>query len=371
MSDDSIPNPLRLLGLTRILAGGWFIASGVATLRQYPDLVPQAERLFGGDIGATDAPIRALLVLVLAAGLVLLGPVLIVKGIRWMRRLPLPPEGPTSLTRDEVAATLRQHQLPAYAVRPAEPIWPLRRLLSDDLAEMPWWRRDILEVGVRAFVRSCGGALVLAGAWLALPLLSTDDLLGPFPMVFVILLLFVTAIWAALALLLIPSDGLRIESVELPLSAGAASRQALRAEQIHEVRPLMLPREIDGPGVTLGMLGVMVQCLMLSWWELSPIGFPLLATSIIRHAGSIAGGILFFVLGDRMLTAAAELLRRWRYESLLILIDDVGDGMVARAAAIRSESRGLTGPRHILAAVGGPHVRDSALATLARAEHAV
>jgi hypothetical protein len=360
----SISSPLRILGLTRILAGGWFIRSGVATLRQYPDLVPQAKRLFGGDIGATDAPIRALLVLILAVGLVLLGPVLIVKGIGWMCRLLLPHDGPKAIARDEVFATLRHHQLPAYAVRPTEPNWPLRHQLSDELAEMPWWRRDLLDIGVRAFVRSCGGALVLAGLSLALPLFTTDDLLGPFPAEFVTLLLFVTAIWAALALMLIPPDGLRIESVELPLPVRAGSSQALRAEEISESRPLLLPREFDGLAVALGMLGVMVQCLILSWWDLSPIGFPLLATSIIRHTGSIAGGILFFVLGDRMLTAAAELLLRFRYESLLVLIDDARDGMVARAAAIRSESRGLTGSRHILAAVGGPHVRDSALSTV-------
>ena len=363
----SIPSPLRILGLARILAGGWFIASGVATLRQYPDLVPQAKRLFGGEIGATDAPIRALLVLILAVGLVLLGPVLIVKGIGWMRRLLLPPDGPKAIARDEVFATLRHHQLRAYAVRPTEPNWPLRHQLSDELAEMPWWRRDLLDIGVRTFVRSCGGALVLAGLSLALPLVTTDDLLGPFPAEFVTLLLFVTAIWAALALMLIPPDGLRIESVELPLPVHAGSSQALRAEQIIESRPLLFPRGFDGLAVTLGMLGVMVQCLILSWWDLSPIGFPLLATSIIRHTGSIAGGILFFVLGDRMLTAAAELLLRFRYESLLVLIDDASNGMVARAAAIRTESRELTGSRYILAAVGGPHVRDSALATVSMA----
>lgn len=366
-----MPSPLRILGLTRILAGGWFIASGVATLRQYPDLVPQAERLFGGDIGATDAPIRALLLLILAVGLVLLGPVLVVKGIGWTRRLLLPPDGPTAIARDETLATLRHHELPSYAVRPTEPNWPLRHLLSDDLAEMPWWRRDILDSGVRAFVRSCAGALLLAGIFLVLHRITTEDLLGPFPTGFVTLLLFVTAIWAALGLMLIGADVPRIESVEWPLSAQAGSNQAPYAGQIIESTPVLLKGELAGLGVTLGVLGVMVQCLMLSWWDLSPIGFPLLATSLLRHTGSIAAGILFFVLGDRMLAAAADLLLSFRYESLLVLIDDAGDGRVARASAIRTESRGLTGPRRILAAVGGPHVRDSALSTVAMAAQSV
>ena len=365
----SIPNPLRILGLTRMLAGGWFIVSGVATLRQYPDLVPMAERLFGGDIGATDAPIRSLLALITAVGLVLLGLVLVVKGTRWVGRVLLPLEGPTAIARDEVIATLRHHQLPSYAVRPTEPNWPLRHLLSDDLAEMPWWRCDILDSGVGTFVRSCGGVLALAGICLALPRFTAADLLGPFPAGFVTVLPFVTAIWAALVLLLIGLDVPRIESVEWRLPVRAGSSQALRAEQIIESRPVLLKQQLDGLGAILGMLGVMVQCLMLSWWDLSPVGFPLLATSIIRHTGSIAGGILFFVLGDRMVAAAAELLLSFRYESLLVLIDDASEGMIARAAAIRTESRGLTGPRHILAAVGGPHVRETAFSAVAMAAH--
>ena len=326
----SIPSPLRILGLARILAGAWFIASGAATLRQRTYLIPQAKRLFGGDIGATDAPVRALIVLMAAVMLVLVGLVLIVKGIGW-----------------------------------------IRRLLSDELEEMPWWRRDILDRGVRALVRACGGALVLAGCCLALPWFTADDLLGPFPAGFVTVLPLVTAVWAVLGLMLLGSDGPRIEPFEWRLPARAGSSQAPGDGPIIESRPRLLQRMPDAVGLALGAVGVLVQCLMLSWWDLSPLGFPLVATSIIRHTGSIAGGILFFVLGDRMLTAAAELLLRFRYESLLILIDGTRDGMVARAAALRTESRGLTGSRYILAAVGGPHVRESALSTIAMAGYPV
>jgi hypothetical protein len=99
---------------------------------------------------------------------------------------------------------------------------------------------------------------------------------------------------------------------------------------------------------------------MLWWWELSPIDYPLPATSIIRHAGSIAGGVLFFVVGGRMVVAATKLLLVFRYESTLVLIDTDGHGMVARAAAVRTESLGPMGPRHIVAAVGGSYVRESA-----------
>lgn len=330
------------------------------TLRQYHDLVPQAEALFGSEGGTTGAPLRSLLMLVAAIVLVLIGLVLAAKGFAWMRRVPLPHERPAAIERDEVVATLRHRQLLAYADGPTAPYWPLRRWLADDLADMTWWRRDITSSGVRAFVRSCGFVIVLAVCCLALPRIMTDDLVGPFPLSFVLMVPFVTAVWAVLGLMLIGSVGPRIESAELPLPAGAEHSRDLREQQIIESRPDALEREPAGLGLTLGATGVAVQCLMLWWWNLSPIDYPLGATSIIRHAGSIAGGIVFFVIGGRMVAAATKLLLVFRYESMLILIDADGHGMVARAAAVRTESLGLTGPRHVVAAVGGSYVRESA-----------
>jgi hypothetical protein len=353
-----------------MVAGVWFIASGVAMLRQYTYLVPQAKRLLAGDIGATDAPVRALFVLVLGVGLVLLGPVLIGKGITWLRRLRLPPDGPMAIAQDEAIAVLRHHELPSYAAKPPEPNWPLRHLLRDELAELPWWRRDMLDSGVRTFVRSCGAALLLAACWLGISRVAADDVLGPFPVGFVTVLPLVTGIWAALVLLLIAANGQRAESVELPVPTQVGSGPVLHVDRIIENRPLLLPRTLDWLGVTLGLLGLTVQCLILSWWDLSLVSFPLLATSIIRHTGSMAGGLLFFVLGDRMLTTAGTLLQNFRYDSFLVLIDGASGGTVARAAAIRTESVGLTGPRHILAAVGGPRARESALSMISNAEHA-
>ena len=360
MTATSIPNPLRILGLARILAGAWFVAAGVATLRHYHDLMPGVARLLAGEIGATDAPIRSLLALTTAVILIAIGPVLVAKGLAWMRRLPLPPQGPAAIEPDEVVATLRRHQLPAYADGPTEPYWPLRRWLAEDLAGITGWRREIVSQGVRVFVRSCGPILALSLVCLALSHVTADGLVGPFPAGFVTLLPFVTAIWAGLTLLLIAPNGLRIESVEFPLPAGAEDGREPPAEEITESRPRMLGREPAALGMTLGITGVAVQCLMLSWWNLSYVGYPLLATSIVRHLGSIAGGILFFVLGNRMVTAAAELLPHYQYDSILVLIDDTGHGAMARAAGVRTESRGLTGPRHVLAAVGGVHVRESA-----------
>jgi hypothetical protein len=354
----SIPNPLRILGLARVLAGAWFVATGIATLRQHRDLVPQAARLFGPDSGTTGAPLRALLMLVLAIVLVSIGLVLAAKGLVWMRRVSPRPE---AIERDEVIATLRHRQLLAYADGPVAPHWSLRRWLADPLADMTWWRRDITSRGVRAFVRSGALVIVVAVGCIALPRLMTDDLVGPFPTSFVITLPFVTAIWAVLGLMLIGSSGPRIESEELPLQAGADPGRDLREDRIIESRPVMLDREPPGLGLTLGVTGVAVQCLMLRWWNLSPIDYPQRATSILRHAGSIAGGAVFFVVGGRMVAAAAKQLLVFRYESMLILIDP---GIVARAAAIRTESLGLTGPRHVVAAVGGSYVRESALSLI-------
>jgi hypothetical protein len=303
---------------------------------------------------------RSLLMLAAAIVLVLLGLMLAARGFAWLRRVRLPSEGPAAIERDEVVATLRHRQLPAYADSPAAGYWPLRRWLADQLADMTWWRRDITSRGVRTFVRSCGVVMVLAVGCLALSRITTDDLLGPFPMSFVIMLPVVTAIWAVLGLMLIGSVGPRIELAELPLPASAARGRNPVDEQIIESAPVMLEREPAGLGLTLGAAGIAVQCLMLRWWNLSPIDYPLRATSIIRHAGSIAGGIVFFVIGGRMVTVAAKQLLVFRYESTLILIDAEGHGRVARAASARTESLGLSGPRHVVAAVGGSYVRESA-----------
>lgn len=360
----TIPNPLRILGFARILAGTWFVASGAQTLRQHNDLLPQAQRLFGPDSGSTGAPMRALLMLVTAGVLVLIGGVLVARGVTWMRRVPLPDDGPAAVDRAEAIGALRNHQLFAYADDPVAPYWPLGRWLADQLADMTRWKREIMSQGVRAFVRSCGAAIVLGVCCLALPRIMTDDLVGPFPTSFVITLPFVTAIWAVLGLMLIDSAGPRIESEELQLPARVEPMRDLRDELIIESRPGMLDREPPGLALTLGATGLAVQCLMLWWWNLSPIDYPLRATSIIRHAASIAGGLVFFVVGGRMVVAATKLLLVFRYESMLIMIEAPAHSVVARAAEVRTESLGLNGPRHLVAAVGGSYVRDSAPALI-------
>ena len=365
MSEDvvttsSIPNPLRVLGLARILAGGWFIATGVGMLRHYRDLWPQAARIFGADIGATDAPIRSLVTLIAGPVLVTIGLVVGAKGIAWLRRVAVPPDGPAAIDPDEVVATLRRHELPAYADGPAGPYRPLQRWLADDLPRLTWWRRDLLSSGVRTFVRSCGLALVLALSCGAVALLTTDDLLGPFPASFVFLLPLVAAIRAALVLTLIPSGGPRAESVEFPLAVPPGPGGELPRERIIESRPRLLGHEPPALGLGLGIGGVAVQCLMLSWWNLPYVGYPLLATSIIRDAASIAGGVVFFVLGHQMVATGAALLPNLQFDSVLVLIERTDHDGFVRAAEVRTESRGLTGPRRVLAAVGGPYVLDAA-----------
>jgi hypothetical protein len=355
----SIPNPLRFLGLARILAGSLIIVGGAATLRQYSFLLGQAERLFGPDTGTTGAPLRSLLTLLTAAALVLGGVVLAMKGFGWIRRISLPPGRPAAIARDEVVATLSRQQVPAYRDGHTGAYWPLRRWLSDEIGEIPWWRRDVVNSSVQTFVRSCGVSLVLLACCLAVPAITGDDPLGPFPTSFLIMLPFATAIGAVLALMLIGSSTPRIESLEFPLPADSALGPAPLDERIIESRPLRLDQETSGLALTMGVTGVATQCLVLWWWAISPLDYPLLATAIIRDAGSIAGGLLFVFLGGRMVASAAKLLLAFRYESTLVLLGR-DEGVTVRAAAVRTESLGLNGPRHVVAAVAESYVREAA-----------
>jgi hypothetical protein len=359
-----IPNPLRLLGLARILAGAWFIRSGVETLRQHEYLMYQARRLFSGDLGATDAPVRSLLALIAATGLVLIGLALVAKSLRWVRRLPIPAGGPAAIDQDEAVAVLCRHELPACAEGPTPLLWPLRRWLADDLAAMTRWRRELVHNGVRAFAWSCVLVLSITALCWVLPLITQPRLLGPFPAAFVATFPFMAAIWAGLVLQLPSSDHPRVEAVELPLPGRTRSGTPGAGGLLIESRPRLLDREPPGLALALGLAGIGVQCLLPAWWNLSQISYPLLATSVLRHTASLAGGILFFVLGQRMVTAATDLLLSVRFDSTLVLIEDTDGGQVAHAAAVRTESHGLTGPRQIIAAVGGPHAQETALALL-------
>jgi hypothetical protein len=85
----------------------------------------------------------------------------------------------------------------------------------------------------------------------------------------------------------------------------------------------------------------------------------MMATSIIRHIGSIVGGIVFLALGERMLRSAAEMLLWFRYASTLVLVDESTQTKVGHAALVRTEAQGLNGPRHVVAAVAGSDAREA------------
>lgn len=335
-----------------MIAGCWFIGSGAETLHRYPDLAPGAKRLLAGEIGATDVPIRDLVTLALAPVLIVVGVVLTARGIRWMRRVRLSP-GP--MAHDEAVAALTRHDLVAYGDGGAVVYWPLRRWLPEQLAEMTWWRREVISGALRRFVRVSALAFVVAVVCLVVPIVATGDPLGALPAAFVAVLPMITAISAAITFLLIASHPPRIESVELSRSDvggdGAAS-----SHEVIESAPRFLHWEPPGIGLALGIIGIGVQCLLPVWWDLPFASYPLVVTSIVRDAMSIAGGVFFLVLGERMVRVAAGLLVHARYESTLVVID--GDGS-ARAANLRTESLTFAGPRHIVSAVRGIDALES------------
>lgn len=346
----TLPNPLRFIGLGRALAGCWFVATAASRLGDASFLVPQAGRLLEGDIGGTDAPIRALLVLLLIPAMLLLGTTMIARGVRWTRRVPA--NEPAPLDPEDVAAVLRERRLPAYEAATVQQPWPVRGWLGEELGRMSGWRRDLLATAARTFHRAAGLALLaLIVPWLA-GLIIAGDILGPLPLRFVLIFPFAAAIWVALSLLLVGSEWPRIEVAELPVATRTPD-----AERFLESPPVLLGREPPAIGTAIAIVGVATQCALLSWWTLDTISYPHLATSIVRHLGAIVGGVLFYALGARMVEAGSELLRRVQYDSVVVSVDGAG---LARGAEVRTESRDPDGERQIIAAVGSAHAREAA-----------
>ncbi len=348
-------NPLRLIGFARCLAGAWFIATAISMLRDYDYLLPQAERLFRGEMGGTSAPIRSLLVLILAVVILVTGIRVLVRAVRWLRRRT--GVAPAPLTTDEVATTLREHRLPAFAPGLPRPPWPIRPWLEDDLGRIAGWRRDMLATAVRTLARTTTLALLIAAGWLVAASVAPSESLGPFPFRFVILYPFVASVWASLALLLIEPAWPRVESVELPVPVPLPGDEP---DQVIESAPELVGREPPALGTTIALIGVATQCLLVAWWQLGTLDYPHLAITIGRHLGAIIGGALFFVLGGRMITAGTDLIRRVQYDSIVAMLDRVSGDRTARAAAVRTESRDPDGERYIVSAVGGAHAREAA-----------
>ncbi len=254
----TIPHPLRMLGIARIIAGAAFVYTGVISLLDYPFLVPQAAELFG-DRGSTDAPLRALLTLSTAAIEVLIGLVLVAISIKWLGSLSLPSSGPAPIAADEVTAILSTRHASAFGDGLTPPHWLLRGPLSDQLADAPWWNRDLMSAGARAFARGWVMFATIAACYLLVHVFTANDLLGPVPTAFVVVLIVVTAMWAVLALMLIPSHGPRIESMNIALSAADVARRPLRPGEIIESAPKLLRPASPALGRTLGILGVATQ----------------------------------------------------------------------------------------------------------------
>lgn len=354
----TVRNPLRVLGIARCLVGAGFVASAARTWRDRGFLLEQAARLFRGDLGATDAPIRATLMLAIAVALLLLGIVTMARGLRWMRGLVAAGTGPAALSAQEVVEVLVERRLPAYATSDAASSSLLQRVAGDELARLTRWRRALIEDATRAVRWATGLAILLPIPWIAVRLVTREPLLGAFPIWFAILLPFLAAVWVGLLLLQLGATPPRLESVDLPHSGRRDAGGS--APAFTEDRPTLLTWEPAALGNTIGLLGVLTQCLLLSWWTLGTLGYPHLATSIVRHLASIVAGAIFFALGDRMLAAARELLVRVQYDSIVVLVVDTGSGWVARAAEIRTEAREPSGPRQVITAVGGAHTRSAA-----------
>jgi hypothetical protein len=354
----SIPNPLRLLGVARIVAGAALIFAAISNVRDLQLLMMQAGRLFGGDPGSTDAPLRSLLTIIVAALQAIIGLVLVILGARWLPSLRFPATGPTPIDANESKAILESRHATAFDSGPAPIFRPLERMLSDQLADATWWRRELIERGVRFFARAVGVALIITIVCVAVPQIAHKDLLGPFPVAFVGMLLFFGLMYAALTLMLLPSNGPRIESMEIPIAGSGPVLATLTPGDIVESPPRFLNVEPASIGNTIGLLGVGTQLALIAWWKLSPISYPLMATSIIRFAGAIIGGLEFLFIGSKITTTGAALLRTFYYESTLIMVDPARPS-VAHAAIARSESRGVAGPRHVVSAVAGPDVVDA------------
>ena len=369
-------NPLEAWGYSRLLVGGVRLVCGcVLAALMLPDLRYLLRHLPHGTITLADAVDGARLVI---ATLVALGGIATINaGIGGVTRLTIPPRAPAELGGSDVDDALVRRELAAYHWPRSGGYWLLRRWFPHQFPMLTAPMRAVANDGVAEIGRSVRLLLVLVAFFAAIAIApeATATLFGGLhpsvPVLFPLLYFAGAALHSWLAVRMLPAAAPLAEVCDFQVSVrggGDPSQLAGALErELAAIRPANgMPNRIAAQGfvmprVSLGdagrfegrllvesqpqavtvpesahvyallAAGSALQIIALVWW-LGAFRLPeplfdagtLALHTVLLYGSQLVAGAMLSRLGGRMVAAAAETLRVFRYESVAVVLDVKG-----------------------------------------------
>lgn len=366
-------NPLEPYGRSRLAVGTVHVVAGAFTaVSLYPEVRSLFAAIAYGSLSLQPAfdGVRA----IVGAVLCVRGARMMSQGIGGVTRMVIPSTAPAELTVKEAEGALMRRELGAFRAEPGLALRTLRSWFPTHLTLLTPRLRTVLDAGLAELGRFGRIALILAAAFVALhtfPSLNRTLFAGALPSVpwsFVAVFGGAAALHAWLVMRALPREAARTEVREFrcavrgggdPSLLAHGLQQALAAIRVSDALPnrgresgfalqqggvrdagafegrLLIETQprftamADAPSARpLLAAGSIVQLLALFWWLGVPetpatlitgmnAGF---ATSLV-YGGQLVGASLLGRIGARMVASGAELLRRFRFESLAVVLD--------------------------------------------------
>lgn len=420
-------NPLQPWGYSRLVVGGArLVCGGVLVALMIPDLRYLLRHLPNGPITLADAVDGTRIVI---GALVALGGIATINaGIGGVTRLTVPPKAPAELSGTDVDDALVRRELSAYHAPRGGGYWLLRRWFPHQFPMLTAPMRAVVNDGVAEIGRAVRLVLALAAFFTTIALAPgvTAGLFGGLhpsaPVLFPLLYVAGAALHAWLAVRALPAaapkaevrefqmvvrgggdpsqldDALERELAAIRPADGMPNRLAvqgfvmprvsigdtgrLEGRLLVESQPELVPVPESGHVYALLAAGSALQVFALAWWlaalrppePLFDDGTMALFTTFL-YGAQLAAGAMLSRLGGRMVAAAAETLRVFRFESVAVVLDvkasvsrswarvgeAVHDSLARERPAVRSdvsitgrctalltESREPMGPRQVV-----------------------
>lgn len=366
-------NPLKPYGITCLVIGAAYLGAGaIATALFLPDLPALAAAMRWGMLSLGEG---------LDAVRAGIGIVLGVRGIRMLSgaigsvtRLAIPPNAPSDLAPLEAEGALRRREAGAFAQQRGTAMGLLQKWFPGHVPLLTGRLRVVADAALCEVGRAGRLGLLLAcgfAAFAALPSLRHALLAGSVPSVpwlFATLYVAAATLHVVLTTRALPTEAPRAEVREFrsgargggdPTPIAHALQQELSAIRsgegkpnraletgfamerggvrdvgtfegrlFVETQPTLTPVDEPPSARALLIAGGAVQLLALGWWLGTPEAPATLVTgasagvaTVTLFAGQLLAAWLLGGIGGRMVASGGELLRRFRFESLAVLLD--------------------------------------------------